>query len=295
MLTCITCLGLAFWGVAIEPNSLTVSNIEFPLSEWRADAPEIRLVALSDLHITAGERGEERLQKIMSAVSELQPDIVVLLGDFVNGHSAEQSLSPSKIASELSKLTRHGPVYYVLGNHDYYHGGRKIHKAFKAHGLIPLEGQSATIRLRNKELLQISGLRDAASYPVKPYHVPPRLRLAVPQIVLTHSPAAYRVIPNRANLILAGHTHGGQVCLPGGLPLTPSGSHGCSRRMMQGGFYREKGRATMYVSRGLGTSLLPIRLFCPPEIVCFRLKGKSSVSVARQSLSKIEEAANHHR
>lgn len=287
------CLGVVFWGVVIEANSLTVSYVDFRLKEWRADAPEVRMVVLSDLHIDAGERGEKRLREITDAVSALKPDVIVMLGDFVNGYSAEQSLEPEKIAAELGQLTRHGAVYYVLGNHDYYHGGRKIHEAFQKKGLIPLEGQSATLKLRNKELLQISGLRDAASFRVKPHHVPPRLRPAVPQIVLTHSPAAYSVISARASLILAGHTHGGQVCLPGGYPL--SASHGCSRRMMRGGFYAEKGHAPMYVTRGIGTSFLPIRLFCPPEIVCFRLKGKSPDMATHSSKLTIEGAANHPR
>lgn len=282
-----------FWGVVIETNSLTVSYVDFPLKEWRTDAHEIRLVALSDLHIETGERGEKRLREITEAVSALNPDIIVLLGDYVNGHSSEQALAPTRIAAELGKLTRHGPVYYVLGNHDHYHGGLKIHKALRANGLISLEGQSATLRLHNKELLQISGLRDAATYRVKPYHVPSRLRPAVPQIVLTHSPSAYSVISNRASLILAGHTHGGQVCLPGGYPI--SASHGCSRRMMRGGFYSEKGHAPMYVTRGIGTSFLPIRLFCPPEIVCFRLKGKSPDTAMQAPKLTVEEVANPHR
>lgn len=270
-------LGTLFWGVAVEPDRLEVTRIEWPLPEWGPTEGRARLVALADLHVVPGRRGERRLKEIAVAVLELNPDVVVILGDIVNGHMKDESLPPEEIASGLRPLLERCAVYYVLGNHDYAYGARKIHRAFMAEGLVPLEGRSVRIGFPNGKMLQLSGVRDDSCFPVRSVHVPARLLPSVPQILITHSPSLYPKVRGKVNLILAGHTHGGQICFPGGEPVSPAPSHGCTRRMLRGGFYAEGGGPPMYISRGLGTSVLPIRLFCPPEIVCFDLRGAPGV------------------
>lgn len=264
-------IGLLFWGLCVEPRLLRVTTLRHRLPEWKAPAQSARLVALADLHARPGESGERRLRAIVEATLKLQPEVVVLLGDYANGHLPTQTMTPERIAQLLHPLAEHTRVFYILGNHDHHYGAAAMHRAFREQGLIPLEGESVTLRFRNGCSLQLSGVRDDDSYPVSRMHVPARRVPGVPQIIFTHSPGLYPMLQPTVNLALAGHTHGGQICLPGGYPLAPNPRR-CNARMTRGGLYREEGGPPLYISRGLGTTFLPIRLFCPPEIVCVDLQ-----------------------
>lgn len=264
-------ISLLFWSLCIEPLRIVVTTLPVTLPEWgNADAP-VRIAALADLHARPGERGERRLRSVVRATLQLKPEVVVLLGDYVNGRGPDQTMPPADIARLLRPLAEQSRIFYVLGNHDHYYGAKAVHAAFMSEGFIPLEGDSATLRFKNGKMLQISGVRDDYSYEVKRMHIPARRLPGIPQIIITHSPGLYPKLHAPVNLVLAGHTHGGQICLPGGVPLAPSPLR-CNRAMTRGGLYREKNGSPMYVSRGLGTTFLPMRLFCPPELVCVELR-----------------------
>lgn len=264
-------IGLFFWGLCVEPRLLRVTTLVHRLPEWKAPAERARMVALADLHATPGPPGEKRLQAIVEATLKLRPEVVVLLGDYVNGHLPSHTMPPERIAQLLHPLAEQARVYYILGNHDHHYGAAAMHDAFRRQGLIPLEGDSVTLHFHNGRFLQLSGVRDDDSYPVTPMHIPARRVPGVPQIVITHSPGLYPKLPPSVNLALAGHTHGGQICLPGGYPLAPNPRR-CNSAMTRGGLYREGNGPPIYISRGLGTTFLPIRLFCPPEILCIDLQ-----------------------
>lgn len=264
-------IGLLFWSLCIEPHRIVVTTLPVSLPEWGAGAAPARIAALSDLHARPGERGENRLRAVVDTVLKLEPEAVVLLGDYVNGRGPDQTMPPEDIARLLRPLAEQSRVFYVLGNHDHYYGAKAVHAAFMNEGFIPLEGDSVTLRFRNGKMLQLSGVRDDYSYEVTRMHIPARRLPGIPQLLITHSPGLYAQLHTRVNLVLAGHTHGGQICLPGGFPLAPSPLR-CNRAMTRGGLYREEGGPPMYVSRGLGTTFLPIRLFCPPELVCVELR-----------------------
>ncbi len=264
-------IGLLFWSLCVEPRRLEITTLKVELPEWNEAPSPARIVALADLHARPGERGERRLRAIVDATLKLRPEAVVLLGDYVNGRGPDQTMPPEDIARLLRPLAEHCRAYYVLGNHDHYYGAMAVHAAFMREGFIPLEGDSATLRFRNGKTLQISGVRDDYSYEVKPVHIPARRVPGVPQLIITHSPGLYPHLKPSVNLVLAGHTHGGQICLPGGFPLAPPPLR-CNWAMTRGGPYRDGGGPLMYVSRGLGTTYLPIRLFCPPELLCIDLQ-----------------------
>lgn len=252
-------------GTFLEPRKLETTLLDINLPEWNKTEQPATIVALADLH--AGPGDENRIRNIVEKTLALAPEIIVLLGDFAQGHTAESTMSPEQIAATLRPLAR-VPVYYILGNHDYACGAASFDRAFQAAGFIKMEGQSRIITFKNAKSIQLSGISDDDTYPAHAGSTPPKQHPETPQIVITHSPGAFPVIPSHVDLTLAGHTHGGQICLPGGYPLSPVPTR-CTKELMSG--YHRHGNKQIYISRGLGTSILPIRLFCPPEIVHIRL------------------------
>ncbi len=259
-------IALIVQGIFLEPRKLETTHLDITLPEWNHPAQPATIAALADLH--AGPGDEERIRRIVEQTLALQPELVVLLGDFAQGHTAESTMSPGKIAEALRPLAK-VPVYYILGNHDYACGSAAFDRAFQAAGFVKMEGQSRTVTFRNGKSIQLSGISDDDTYPAHPGSTPPKQHAGTPQLVITHSPGAFPSIPDHVDLTLAGHTHGGQICLPGGYPLAPVPTR-CTKELM-GGYHRH-GNKQIYISRGLGTSILPIRLFCPPEIVHIRLQ-----------------------
>lgn len=257
--------GLIIQGIFIEPRKLETTRLDINLPEWNNAKQPATIIALADLHAKPGD--EPRIRNIVEKTLSLKPEIIVLLGDFAHGHTAETTMTPEQIAEALRPLTR-VPVYYILGNHDYAFGAAAFDRAFQAAGFTKMEGQSRIITFQNGKNIQLSGVSDDDTHPARADSTPPKQNAGTPQIVITHSPGAFPIIPAHVDLTLAGHTHGGQICLPGGYTIAPVPTR-CTKELMSG--YHRHGNKQIYISRGLGTSILPIRLFCPPEIVHIRL------------------------
>ena len=230
------------------------------------------VVQLSDLH--AGSSPSFNLRAVRKAVDlarAAEPDLVVVTGDFVTGPSRLDELK-----SELRRLTaRHG-VYGVQGNHD--HGLIKVVKA-AAVDLSTLD--EAGVRLLANECkgiavdgatVQVCGIDDLRHGfgDLEPVLATLDRRPGVLRLLLSHyGEAVERCAPDDFALILAGDTHGGQICLPwagGRIMLSdPRAKH-------RAGYYQEDGRR-LCVTTGVGTSFLPLRLFCRPEVVVFRFRS----------------------
>ena len=238
-------LAAAVDGFLVEPYRIEVtrSSVETPL------AGPLKIAHLSDLH-TFGLGRRER--KLLSLLDTEQPDVIIITGDTVTWGRHYERIRPL-----LSRL--HAPlgVWLVRGNWENAYPLHNEH-AFYAHlGIHFLLNEARPIRPD----VWIVGLDD-------PYSGTPNFDAAlstVPQgtyvIAAFHSPAYFDNVAGRVPLVLAGHTHGGQVRLPL-VPVfwLPRGSG----RFLEG-WYVERG-SKMYVSRGIGTSFLPIRFRCPPEL-----------------------------
>lgn len=249
-------LGVAalLWGFGIEPKLLKTSV-------YRIRQPELaglKIVFASDFHAAPGH--ERRLRKIVGRIAAQQADMILLGGDFVKGRRFEKSMPIEKIAPILAEL--HAPlgVYAVLGNHDWRRDGVRIADVLQKHGIEVLENENRRIDHAGGSLW-LAGLADCNMRR-------PDVRKALenagnPVLVITHSPDIFPQVTERAALTLAGHTHGGQVALPWlGALLVPS----AFGKRYEGGLTVENGKRLL-VSRGLGTSLLPVRFNCRPEIV----------------------------
>lgn len=199
------------------------------------------------------------IAKGVAAALELKPDLVLLGGDYLS-HSLRYAVG---LADLFRPLTAPDGVFYVLGNHDHYVGADQVRGAMAEAGLVELRNASAVIR-RGEAALAIAGVGDLR-FDVIDFDAAVRgVPYDVPRVVLSHDPDVFAFWPaaTRLDLMLSGHTHGGQAHLPFlGPPYVPSQF---GFRYLAG-LVRE-GDRQLYVSRGLGLITAPVRWHCPPEI-----------------------------
>lgn len=218
------------------------------------------ILQLSDLHC---DENPELLERLIERIRPLEYDLCVLTGDY----RLRTFGSFDGAIAGLERLRRHirGDAYAVLGNHDTI----RIVPAMEAMGYKLLINESIRIP-RGGEELYIAGIDDAHFYRLENYH---RAAHDIPRrsvsILLSHTPEAYRHAAHAGfDLMLCGHTHGGQICLPGGIPvLTDADS---PRRLARGSWRYHS--MTGYTSAGAGTSIVNVRLNCPPEVTLHRLR-----------------------
>lgn len=248
----------------IEAARLPVREIVIESSEWTLEP--LRIVFFADLHLPPGEGALKRLRRIVEKSNAAEPDLILLGGDYVAKRYPHQGARPEDIAAEFAKLRAPLGVYAVLGNHDNWHGAERFVRAFGAAGVPLLENKSVELKFHGKAFT-LTGFPDLWTCGEPDWeNVLPKNEL--PRIILAHSPDGYDSLTETAALALAGHTHGGQVYIPLlGSPVVPS-RHG---QRYVCGIVRE-GRTAIYVTSGIGTSILPIRFLRPPEIAVITLK-----------------------
>lgn len=238
-------------GVIIEPNSLEVVKYQLQDSELKG----IKIAFLTDFHLKRNDY--KRLDKIINLTNEQKPDVVLLGGDFAKGQNIKNTMNPDLLAQKLKFLN--APTYGVLGNHDWWSDGIGFFEAFKRNNIKILENSSMRIILNGK-YVDIIGFADYTTRTVNMSKA--FIKTNNPRIVISHNPDVYFDILNTVNLILAGHTHGGQVVLPFIKATIVPSKYGSS---FANGLV-EKTKNKMIISKGLGTSILPIRYNCKPEI-----------------------------
>ncbi|MBF2000317.1 MAG: metallophosphoesterase [Synechococcales cyanobacterium M58_A2018_015] len=270
---------------ALSVEQLTIDVVGLP-----AEFNHTKLVQLSDLHFDGLRLSEEMLREAIAVSNQVNPDLVALTGDYVTDDPTPMADLAQRLATLQSRLG----TYAVLGNHDIYPAGAKakVTDALEAVGIQVLWNQ---IAYPLGAALPIVGLADLWSREFNPQLVMSQLDEATPRIVLSHNPdSAAHLQPWRVDLQLSGHTHGGQIVLPGLGPVPtwyqtfrryvpkslrpwiPYMREDCYKvvrhwEWAQGLHYVGSNR--LYVNRGLGT-YLPGRLFCPPEVTVITLNAK---------------------
>lgn len=245
-----------------ESEKVEFSFYTLPLPHLPPALEGLRIVHISDVHYPFHmEKG--LLRKLMDLVNEEKPDLVVLTGDLVSTRMAERMEAPEMLGSIVS---RYG-IFAVLGNHDYCYG---------RHELMRKLGQCAITVLKNEHALtgppgcpiQILGLDDPSTFRDEPEVLFSTPVDACLKIVITHSPGGIKnLLEHKIDLILAGHTHGGQIRLPllGGMYFPVR-----SMREYDAGWFRRRD-IRIFVNRGLGFAVFPVRFLCPREIAFFTL------------------------
>ena len=247
---------LAIWIFFIEPNLLIVKNLTIKDPELKG----IKVAYLTDLHICQNEKAY--FLKLIKTVNEQNADIILLGGDYVVVDMfMNKTMEAKEIAQLLTGFKAKYGVYMVMGNHELH--GKSIEiltDCLKDTNIKILQNTNVRIKIRDKSL-SIVGIGD---YSDRRHNIKKAFNNAEkPIIAFTHSPSIFRLLPNNVNMTFAGHTHGGQVYLPGFGPLAkPRGYKGIYVK----GFYEKQGK-TMFVSSGIGCSHLKARLFNLPEIV----------------------------
>ncbi len=257
----------ALWGLWIEPTRLVVRAVEVPVRVPAAFAG-VRVALLSDLHVGGFHITEARLRTIVARTNAEKPDAIFLAGDYVTT-SFGRFVAPEDFAPILGELRAPAGVYAVLGNHDWWWNGRRTRKALESAGIRVLENEAAPVTVRG-QTFWLAGVPDEMTQDPEPADALRGVPAEAPVVVLTHSPDVFPRVPGRVALTLAGHTHGGQVRLPlFGAPVVPS-RYG--QRYAQG-LVVEDGHA-LFVTTGIGTSILPLRFGVTPEIAILTLRPR---------------------
>jgi len=218
------------------------------------------ILQLTDLHSDTRPR---LIDALIEVVEPLRYDLCVMTGDY-----RASTYGPFDAALEDLKRLRPylaGEVLAVLGNHDTI----RMVPAMEAMGYRLLLNERVMIE-RDGESLYLAGIEDAHDYRLEDYQrAAADISRHAASILLSHTPEAYRQAAHAGfDLMLSGHTHGGQICLPGGVPLLTRAS---SPRALARGSWKHDGMVG-YTSTGAGTSLVDVRLNCPPEVTLHRLR-----------------------
>ena len=259
------CLGLVFavWGFWYEPSTLRVQGETISVPDWPTACRGKRIAILADLHVGSPYKGLDSLESLVEETNGAKPDLILLPGDFViQGIVGGRFVTPENAAKVLAGLHAPMGVYAVLGNHDWWLDAERVEQALSQNGITVLEDRSIQL-VAGECQLQLVGISD---YWEGPHDIDKALQEVVsdiPILAFTHNPDIFPKLPDGISLTVAGHTHGGQVSLPIiGAPVVPS-EYG--QRYVKGHVV-ENGRH-LFVSSGVGTSILPVRFMVPPEVI----------------------------
>ncbi len=265
-----TIAGMLLWGFTVGQSYVAHTHLRIPLEDLSETLRGLRIVQTSDLHI--GNRMEgRRLRRLVARINSLDPDLVVVTGDIFDFDPSVLEIG----ARALDGLRARYGVFAVLGNHDTYVGSEKVAAALRDHApaLRLLRGE--TVRLPVPAPLYLSGIDDPGrDWNARRVDLPALEALAEqmpcdgPTVLLVHRP---EVFPQAARLgyplVLAGHTHGGQLALPSG-----GGRFNLARLVTRyhRGLFQENG-SVLYVNRGAGVAGPALRVNCPREITTIEL------------------------
>ncbi len=266
------------WAGWIEPRRLVTVRRTLELPRWPPELDGVRLGVLSDIHAGAPHAGPKAIARAVERLNGEAPDVIVLLGDHIDAHPLWGGrVTPEQIARELAALRAPSGVFAVLGNHDWKQTGDRMWRALANAGIEVLENRAmpaggfhvaglADLRLRRPDL------------PSALAGVPPE----APVILLSHDPDVFPYVPDRVALTLSGHLHGGQVAIP--VLRRPAIPSRYGERFARGHVVEDDRH--LYVSSGLGTSGLPLRLLAPPEVVILELVSRAAGSAGPPSRSR---------
>jgi predicted MPP superfamily phosphohydrolase len=256
------------YAALVEPRRLAWREVSVSSNLWPRGWHPLRIAVLSDLHAAWPHVTAARVRRLAERIASHCPDLVLLPGDFVStGTACVVQVPIEATAAALSALPKAAPTFAVLGNHDHHIGARRVAAALADAGVTSLYNRAELIRLGGRELwlAGVDCLRTGRADLPKALACVPRDAAAT--ILLSHIPDIIRRVPDNVLLTVSGHTHGGQVRVPG---LPPLITHSRLPRAMARGLHR-LGERHLYVSAGVGSTGLPIRMGVLPEIALLTL------------------------
>lgn len=277
-----TGLMLGIYAFFVEPNSLVVNTASVDVAKLNPSFVGLRIVAISDIHGGSNFIDEAKIEQVVRAANAQKPDLIVLLGDYVSQEETGPiqnrplKMPVEVVARPLAGLKAKYGVFAVIGNHDDWYGGKEVKDALEKVGIPVLVDEVRSVEIRGQKL-NLAGVRDYMGIASEAqFTVDIRNLLSGVEgdvVVLSHNPdvadliSGERLVSKNLRLLIAGHTHGGQVRLPVvGSPIVPS-SFGQTFAL---GHVKYKG-LDVFVTTGVGTSILPVRFRVPPEITVLTL------------------------
>jgi len=257
---------IIIWSFVLEPELIRVKNISVNIPNWHNEHKDLKIAVLSDFHIGFGHMDRKRLAEIIKIANSKDPDLVFLLGDYVNV-SAENEKYLSYLEDFKNFRAKYG-VFAVLGNHESWEVRHKIRYFIKKAGVNILENRAEKKTINDKSFW-IAGIEDLnTGYPDLKRVMHQIKNKKEPVLLLSHNPDIFEQVPERISLTLAGHTHGGQIYVPFLVRLLTPSRFG--KKFLKGHVVQD-GRH-IFISSGLGTTILPARFLVPPEIVILKLE-----------------------
>jgi uncharacterized protein len=249
-----------YWRARRNAERIVVKHNDIRFKDLPPLFDSFTILHISDMH---ADMNEVAMQRLSELVGEMRYDLCVLTGDYRG-----KTFGPFEAALDgVGRVRSHlkGPIYGVLGNHDTI----QMVPGLEAMGIRILLNECEVIE-RGDQQIYLAGVDDAHFYRVDNIE-----KAALPisdgefSILLSHTPEIYRQATHaNFKLMLSGHTHGGQICLPGSIPITLESA--LPRRMGAGPW--QYNDMLGYTSVGAGSSIAPVRLNCPPEVTLHRLR-----------------------
>ena len=264
LIACVLGLALMAYAYSESRREAVVRRVSVTMPGWPAGALPVRAVLLSDMHIGNASTDEARLSRLADQVNGLSPDVVLIAGDFIFGHDPHGAeRQEAALARALGRLRAPWGTIAVLGNHDHWTGAAAVRRALAAANVTVLANQAV-----EAGPLAIGGLDDPYTHHDDVAKTVAAMRkLSGARLMLSHSPDVAPRLPRDVPLLLAGHTHCGQIVWPilGALHQVADPRYRC-------GTVRDGVRLTA-VTAGLGTSGVPFRLGAPPDLWLLTLHG----------------------
>lgn len=250
---------LTGWMLREAMSEPVVRRASLAMPDWPAGASPVQVAFLSDVHVAGPDMPPSRLRQIVDQVNALKPDLVLFGGDFVSDKRvATKRYAASVALAPLKHLRAPLGAYAVLGNHDHWRSAPEITAALQAASVRPLQNGAARVGP-----LVLGGVDDDFTGRADISTTVSQMRASAgARVLLSHSPDIVPAVPSDVSLILAGHTHCGQIRLPfiGALAYMSEYGDRFACGIIVEGFKR------IIVSAGAGTSLLPLRLGTPPDL-----------------------------
>lgn len=256
-------MGVIGDAVLYEPRHIIIEKKTIPINGLPDVFEGFRICQITDVH--HGQFvGLKFIEKVVNKSNILIPDLMVLTGDYV--YNSNKYVVPA--ISALCNLKSPNGILAVLGNHDHYHGAELAKEVFNKYNAHVLTNSHRLIEIKGKAIC-IAGVGDLWEGKQDLKEAFKGIPADVSRILLSHNPDYAEVMPKteRVDLMLAGHTHGGQIRMPFSIAPVTMSNYG---QKYTGGLVKLPD-TQVYVSRGVGVGLLPVRFNCPPEITIITL------------------------
>ena len=261
-----------YYAVWYVPVKIKITELDLKSKNYPSGYPLLRIVAVSDVYAGSMHVTEQKLEELVAHVNLMKPDIVLLLGNYINSWSVlGHYIAPNRISDILTRINASYGVFAVFGKDDIFHGNRVSETAFRQNNIKTLSDKTVSVAIGNKKNILLTGIDSSKDVPETD-----ALAKAIakekkaPRIIIANDAkdilALDKSVLENSVIALSGRTLGGQIVIPGMKPLFLDKD---TKEIY--GKYSLGDNGVLYVTSGIGTKKYPIRVNTEPEIVSVTL------------------------